>query len=182
MPPLTLPMHSFLFLWPQNAGHNLLLLGGVFSTPGTICPRGGKAAEPFAIAWSKPHWNRVVLLSTDDVVVWSNTGQEVYREGEQIIQVLLHAGFAIKQNKVKGPAQEIQFLGVKCQDGHHHIPGDVINKITTMSPPTSKKETQSFLGVVGYWRMHVPNYSLIVSPLYQVMQKKNNFAWGPEQQ
>ena len=30
--------------------------------------------------------------------------------------------------------------------------------------------------------MHVPNYSLIVSPLYQVMQKKNNFAWGPEQQ
>ena len=30
--------------------------------------------------------------------------------------------------------------------------------------------------------MHVPNYSLIVSPLYQVTQKKNDFAWGPEQQ
>ena len=82
---------------------------------------------------------------------------------------------------MKGPAQEIQFLGVKRQDGCRHIPGDVINKITTMSPTTSKKETQSFLGVVGFWRMHIPNYSLIVSPLYQVTQK-NNFAWGPEQQ
>ena len=107
-----------------------------------------------------------MLLSTDDVVVWSNTGQEVYREGEQIIQVLLHAGFAIKQNKVKGPAQEIQLLGVKWQDGCHHIPGDVTNKITTMSAPTSKRHS---VGAVGFWRMHIPNYSLIVSPLYQVI-------------
>ena len=59
---------------------------------------------------------------------------------------------------------------------------NVINKIAAMSLPVNRKETQSFRGVVGFWRMHVPNYSLIVSPLYQVTQKKNNFAWGPEQQ
>ncbi|KAK4820379.1 hypothetical protein QYF61_025455 [Mycteria americana] len=55
---------------------------------------------------------------------------------------------------------------------------DVINKITAMSPPTSKKETQA---IVGFWRMHIPNYSLIVSTLYQVTRKKNDFKWGPEQ-
>lgn len=27
---------------------------------------------------------------------------------------------------------------------------DVINKITAMSPPRSKKETQAFLGIVGF--------------------------------
>ncbi|GAB0207826.1 hypothetical protein GRJ2_003248300 [Grus japonensis] len=58
---------------------------------------------------------------------------------------------------------------------------DVINKIAAMPPPTSKKETQAFLGVVGFWRMHIPNYSLSISPLYQVIWK-NNFKWGPEQQ
>ena len=57
---------------------------------------------------------------------------------------------------------------------------DVVDKITAMSPPTNKKETQSFLGIVGFWRMHVPNYSLIVSPLYQVTWKKNDFIWGPD--
>ena len=51
-----------------------------------------------------------------------------------------------------------------------------------MSPLTNKKETQAFLGVVGFWRMHIPNYSQIVSPLYQVTWKKNDFKWGPEQQ
>ena len=105
-----------------------------------------------------------------------------FQEGKQIIQILLQAGFAIKRSKVKGPAQEIQFLGVKRQDGHRHIPADVTDKITAMSPPTNKTETQSFLGVVGFWRMRVPNYSHIVSPLYQVMWKKNNFSWGPKQQ
>ena len=81
---------------------------------------------------------------------------------------------------MKGPTQEIQFLGIKWQADWRQIPMDVVNKIAAMSPPTSKKETQAFLGVVGFWRMHIPNYSMIVSPLYQVTRKKNDFKWGPE--
>ncbi|RMC19041.1 hypothetical protein DUI87_03645 [Hirundo rustica rustica] len=107
---------------------------------------------------------------------------EVFEKGEKIIQILLKAGFAIKRSKVKGPAQEIQFLGVKWQDGRRQIPTEVINKIIAMSPPTSKKETQAFLGAIGFWRMHIPEYSQIVSPLYLVTRKKNDFHWGPEQQ
>jgi len=112
------------------------------------------------------------LQYIDDITVWDNTAREVFEKGEQIIQILLHAGFSIKRNKVKGPAQEIQFLGVKWKDGCCHIPKDVINKFTAMSPPTNKKETQSFLGLVGFWRMDVPNHSLTVSPLYQMTWKK----------
>ncbi|XP_051655122.1 uncharacterized protein LOC127476333 [Manacus candei] len=122
------------------------------------------------------------LQYIDDIIVWGNTAGEVFEKGEKIIQILLRAGFAIKRSKVKGPAQEIQFLGVKWQDGRRLIPMEVINKIAAMSPPTSKKETQAFLGAVGFWRMHIPEYSQIVSPLYLVTRKKNDFQWGPEQQ
>ncbi|RMB97696.1 hypothetical protein DUI87_25847 [Hirundo rustica rustica] len=75
------------------------------------------------------------LQYIDDIIVWGNTAMEVFEKGEKIIQILLKAGFAIKQSKVKGPAREIQFLG-----------------------------------------------SQIVSPLYLVTCKKNDFHWGPEQQ
>ncbi|GAB0205331.1 hypothetical protein GRJ2_002998700 [Grus japonensis] len=121
------------------------------------------------------------LQYIDDIIVWGNSAEEVSEKGKKIIQILLQAGFAIKQSKVKGPAQEIQFLGIRWHDGRRQIPVDIINKITAMSPPTNKKETQAFLGVVGFWRMHIPNYSLIVSPLYHVTRKKNDFKWGPEQ-
>ncbi|RMC20506.1 hypothetical protein DUI87_01357 [Hirundo rustica rustica] len=122
------------------------------------------------------------LQYIDDIIVWGNTAAEVFEKGKEIIQILLEAGFAIKKSKVKGPAREIQFLGVKWQDGRRQIPTDVINKITAMSPPTNKKETQAFLGAIGFWRMHIPEYSQIVSPLYLVTRKKNDFHWGPEQQ
>jgi len=46
---------------------------------------------------------------------------------------------------------------------------------------TSKKETQSFLGVAGFWRLNIPDDSFIVNPL-QVVLKKNNFVWNPKQQ
>jgi len=42
---------------------------------------------------------------------------------------------------------------------------DSINKIAATSPPTRKKEAQAFLGIVGFWRVHIPNYNQIVSPL-----------------
>ncbi|RMC20342.1 hypothetical protein DUI87_01191 [Hirundo rustica rustica] len=122
------------------------------------------------------------LQYIDDIIVWGNTAMEVFEKGEKIIQILLKAGFAIKKSKVKGPAREIQFLGVKWHDGRRQIPTEVINKITAMCPPTNKKETQAFLGAIGFWRMHIPEYSQIVSPLYLVTRKKNDFYWGPEQQ
>ncbi|TRZ14709.1 hypothetical protein HGM15179_012396 [Zosterops borbonicus] len=123
------------------------------------------------------------LLWTIGESIRSRTPEaEVFEKGKKIIQILLEAGFAIKKSKVKGSAQEIQFLGVKWQDGQCQIPSEVINKITVMSPLTSKKETQAFLGTIGFWRMHIPEYSQIVSPLYLVTCKKSNLHQGPEQQ
>ncbi|KAK4826744.1 hypothetical protein QYF61_010997 [Mycteria americana] len=91
----------------------------------------------------------------NDIIVWGNKAEEVFEKGKKVIQILLKAGFAIKKNKVKGPAQEIQFLGIKWQDGRRRVVQDVVNKIATMSPPANKKETQAFLGLVGFWRMHI---------------------------
>ncbi|RMC18257.1 hypothetical protein DUI87_04139 [Hirundo rustica rustica] len=84
------------------------------------------------------------LQYIDDIIVWGNTAGEVFEKGEKIIQILLKAGFAIKRSKVKGPAQEIQFLGVKWQDGRRQIPTEVINKIIAMSPTDQQEGDTSF--------------------------------------
>ncbi|GAB0203748.1 hypothetical protein GRJ2_002840400 [Grus japonensis] len=115
------------------------------------------------------------LQYIDDIIVWGNKAEEVFEKGKRVIQILLKAGFTIKKSKVKGPSQDIQLLGIKWQDGRRHVPMDVVNKIATMSPPATKKETQAFLGLVGFWRMHIPGYSQLVSPLYRVTWKKNYF-------
>ncbi|RMC22055.1 hypothetical protein DUI87_02926 [Hirundo rustica rustica] len=147
-------------------------------------PLAAKCRPQFAFTWRGVQytWNRLPQGWKHSPTICHGLIQAALEEGEKIIHILLKAGFAIKQSKVKGPAREIQFLGVKWQDGRRQIPTEVINKITAMSPPTSKKETQAFLGAIGFWRMHIPEYSQIVSPLYLVTRKKNDFHWGPEQQ
>ncbi|KAJ7427086.1 hypothetical protein WISP_09734 [Willisornis vidua] len=73
-------------------------------------------------------------------------------------------------------------LGVKWQDLHHQIPTEIVNKIIVMAPLTSKKEMQAFLGAIGFRRMYIPEYNQIMSPLYLVTHKRNDFHWGPKQQ
>ncbi|KAK4828919.1 hypothetical protein QYF61_001540 [Mycteria americana] len=76
------------------------------------------------------------LQYTDDIILWGKRAEEVFEKGKKIVQNLLKAGFAVKP-------------GIKWQDGHHQIPMDVVNKITAMSPPTSKKGNTSFLRRCG---------------------------------
>ena len=93
MPPLTLLMPSFPFLWPQSAGRNLPSPGGAFSILGTICPRGGNTAQ----SWGSHGLIQTALEQggapeylqyVDDMTMWGNTA-EVFKKGERIIQILL---------------------------------------------------------------------------------------------
>ncbi|GAB0204894.1 macrophage immunometabolism regulator [Grus japonensis] len=53
------------------------------------------------------------LQYIDGIIIWGNTAEEVFEKEKNRSQILLKAGFAIKQSQVKGSAQEIQFLGIK---------------------------------------------------------------------
>lgn len=141
----------------------------------------GVEAESHHFLWTDPDCTEKGdvpehLQFINDLIVRVNTAEDVFEKREKIIQILLKVVFVIKQNKVKGPAQEIQFLRVKWQDGCQQIAADVINKITAMSALTRKKKNpQAFLGVMGFWRMLIPEYNRNVSPLYLVTWRKNCF-------
>lgn len=53
------------------------------------------------------------LQCIDDLIVCGNSEAEVFEKGKRVIQILWKAGLAIKQSKVQGPAQSIQFLRIK---------------------------------------------------------------------
>ena len=44
------------------------------------------------------------------------------------------------------------------------------------------KELQLFLGMTGYNRIYVENYSTIAEPLTRLTRKNEPFVWGKEQQ
>jgi hypothetical protein len=41
-------------------------------------------------------------------------------------------------------------------------------------------EVQSFLGLAGYYRRFIPDFSKIAKPMTQLLQKDTRFVWTPE--
>ncbi|KAK4811029.1 hypothetical protein QYF61_015733 [Mycteria americana] len=64
------------------------------------------------------------LQYIDDIIVWGNTAEEVFEKGKKIVQILLKAGFAIKQMTRKkndfkwGPEQRQAFEQIKREIVH----------------------------------------------------------------
>ena len=48
--------------------------------------------------------------------------------------------------------------------------------------PTKLKELQAFLGLAGYYRRLIPEYSKIAKPLSSITSSKVEFTWTAEQQ
>jgi hypothetical protein len=41
-------------------------------------------------------------------------------------------------------------------------------------------QISSFLGLVGYYRRFIPNFSKIAKPMTQLLEKEAKFAWSPQ--
>lgn len=138
-------MHFSVFVWQESADDSLLSSGGGTSPPGIDCLSGGKQHSSticYGLIQAALEQGRALeyLQCIDGIILWGNTAEEAFEKGKRIIEILLQAVFAIKQSEVKGPAQEIRFLGVTWQDGRGQILMDVINKLVAMSAPTRKRK------------------------------------------
>ena len=52
--------------------------------------------------------------------------------------------------------------------------------ILNWKPPTSVHEVHSFLGLTGYYRRFMQNFSIITSPLTKMLRKNVKFVWNEE--
>ena len=51
-----------------------------------------------------------------------------------------------------------------------------------MHPPTSPKQVHAFLGLVGYYRMFIKNFTKITKPLTLITRHQVKFDWTPDHQ
>ncbi|GJT19324.1 putative reverse transcriptase domain-containing protein [Tanacetum coccineum] len=85
----------------------------------------------------------------------------------------------IPQQNPKGT--EVQFLGhVVNHDGIHVDPSKV-ESVKNWKTPESSTEIRSFLGLAGYYRRFIENFSKIAKPLTLLTQKNKTYVWGDKQ-
>ncbi|GJR69027.1 putative reverse transcriptase domain-containing protein [Tanacetum coccineum] len=63
-----------------------------------------------------------------------------------------------------------------------HVDPIKIETVKNWKPPKTPTEIRSFLGLAGYYRRFIANFSKIAKPLTLLTQKNKKFEWGDEQE
>ena len=73
--------------------------------------------------------------------------------------------------------KEVGFLGhVISREGIVVDPSKV-EPVTEWKAPTSVGEIRSFLGLAGYYRRFIDNFSKIAKPMTELLKKDTKFKW-----
>ena len=88
----------------------------------------------------------------------------------------------INAEKSKFFQTTVQFLGLEFSQTGYRAPMDYMPKIENFTRPTTRRGVQSFLGLVNYYRSHIPFIVDIAEPLTRISGSKSTFVWNEEQE
>ena len=140
--------------------------------------------------------NKFVLVFLDDILIYSRTLEEHEAHLRAAMGRLRAAKLHAKLSKCSFFHQEVEFLGHYVgRAGVRMIEGKVA-AVQQWPTPTKQKEVEQFIGLAGYYRRFIRDFSKIASPLTELcgaLKKKKGggaerappkktFFWGDEQQ
>ncbi|GKB18554.1 putative reverse transcriptase domain-containing protein [Tanacetum coccineum] len=130
----------------------------------------------------KPYLDKFVIVFIDDILIYSKSEEEHELHLKTILDLLKKEKLYAKFLKCEFWLKEVQFLGhVVNRDGIHVDPSKV-DSVKNWKTPESPTEIRSFLGLAGYYRRFIENFSKIAKPLTQLTQKNKAYVWGEEQE
>ncbi|GKC39764.1 putative reverse transcriptase domain-containing protein [Tanacetum coccineum] len=129
----------------------------------------------------KPYLDKFVTVFIDDILIYSKSEEEHEVHLKTILDLLKKEKLYAKFSKCKFLLKEVQFLGhVVNRDGIHVDPSKV-ESVKNWKTPELSTEIRSFLGLAGYYRRFIENFSKIAKPLTLLTQKNKTYVWGDKQ-
>ena len=116
----------------------------------------------------------------DDMIVFSETWSDHLRHLEQLFARLMEANLVINLAKSDLAKAKITYLGHVVGQGQVKPRDAKVQAILEFPVPTKKRELLRFLGMSGFYRKFVANYSDLVNPLTNLLKKNVKFVWSPE--
>lgn len=118
----------------------------------------------------------------DDIVIYANSIQDHEIKLRNIFERLDKNNLKLQLDKCEFMRKEVAYLGhVITENGVKPNP-DKIQVIKNFPTPKNQKDIKSFLGLVGYYRRFIKDFSTITKPLTKLLKKETQFNWQPNQQ
>ena len=122
-----------------------------------------------------------VYVYIDDILVASENPEQHLADLEEVFKTLSANGLVIQRSKCVLGVPSLDFLGYKVDaTGISPLP-DRVEAIRSTTPPTTVKELQRFLGMLGYYRRFIPKAANHLYHLFEALKgKPKSLTWTLE--
>ncbi|KAI2661123.1 Transposon Tf2-9 polyprotein [Labeo rohita] len=122
-----------------------------------------------------------VVVYIDDILIYSQSEAEHRHHVAEVLKKLREHQLYLKAEKCSFHLPSVKFLGY-CID-HQGVRMDErkVSAVVSWPEPTTIKELQRFLGFSNFYRRFIQDYSIITTPLTNLLSgKPRTLLWTPE--
>ncbi|GJU54571.1 reverse transcriptase domain-containing protein [Tanacetum coccineum] len=130
----------------------------------------------------RPYLDKFMIVFIDDILIYSKTREEHEAHLGLVLELLKKEKLYAKFSKCEFWLREVQFLGHVINGNRIHVDPSKIEAVKNWKALRTPSEVRSFLGLAGYYRRFIEDFSKIAKSLTVLTQKSKTFDWGEEQE
>jgi hypothetical protein len=124
--------------------------------------------------------DKFVVVFIDDILIFSKTKEEHEKQLRMVLEKLRSNQLYAKFSKCEFWLTEVAFLGHVISVGGISVDPSKVKDVLNWMPPTNASEIRSFLGLAGYYRRFIKDFSKIAKPMMKMLEKNKAFEWTKE--
>jgi hypothetical protein len=125
-----------------------------------------------------PELDKFVVVFIDDILIYSKNEEEHAQHLRIVLMRLMQHQLYAKFSKCVFWLKEIQFLGHVLSAKGIAVDTSKVKDILEWKPPTTVHQVRSFLGMAGYYRRFIPDFSKLVKPITSLLKNDTKFNWS----
>ena len=118
----------------------------------------------------------------DDILVYSKDMPSHLEHLRIVLKTLRDRKLYAKLSKCEFWMEEVAFLGHIISQGGIAVDPTKVKAVLDWERPRTVTEIKSFLGLAGYYRRLLKDFSSIAAPMTKLLHKNVSFVWTNKQQ
>ena len=125
----------------------------------------------------QPYLDQFVVVFVDDILIYSQSEWEHEYHLRIVLQLLRDHQLYAKFSKCEFWLTEVRFLGHVVSASGVSVDPEKVEAVMSWERPKSVFEIHSFLGLAGYYRRFIEDFSRLAAPMTKLTRKEVKFDW-----